>query len=134
MTKFGVQLPNFSGVKSAELFDHVVGLATGVEEAGFDSVCVMDHFFQLPALGGPDQPMTPLILTASEQHTAEMRDILAASGAPDDVAGFTIGRPDQIPELVASHIGAGADEVIFSLPFGDRAGIAAVGEALRMVS
>src|SRR2546430_6341924 len=57
MTKFGVQLPNFSGFDPADLFDHVAGLATAAEEAGFDSVWVMDHFFQLPPLGGPDQPM-----------------------------------------------------------------------------
>ena len=57
MTKFGVQLPNFSGLDPADLFEHVAALATTAEEAGFDSVWVMDHFYQLPALGGPDQPM-----------------------------------------------------------------------------
>src|SRR6266404_6170653 len=57
MTRFGVQLPNFSGFDPADLFDHVAGLATAAEEAGFDSVWVMDHFFQLPSMGGPDQPM-----------------------------------------------------------------------------
>ena len=57
MTKFGVQLPSFSGFDPADLFGHVAGLATTAEEAGFDSVWVMDHFFQLPPLGGPDQPM-----------------------------------------------------------------------------
>jgi F420-dependent oxidoreductase-like protein len=57
MTRFGVQLPSFSGFDSADLFDHVTGLVTTAEEAGFDSVWVMDHFFQLPPLGGPDQPM-----------------------------------------------------------------------------
>ena len=57
MTRIGIQLPNFSGFDPVDLFDHVVGLATTAEEAGFDSVWVMDHFFQLPPLGGPDQPM-----------------------------------------------------------------------------
>jgi len=57
MTKFGVQLPNFSGFDPSELFGHVAGLVTTAEEAGFDSAWVMDHFFQLPSLGGPDQPM-----------------------------------------------------------------------------
>jgi alkanesulfonate monooxygenase SsuD/methylene tetrahydromethanopterin reductase-like flavin-dependent oxidoreductase (luciferase family) len=57
MTRFGVQLPNFSGPSSDQLFDHVAGLATAVDESGFDSLWVMDHFFQLPPLGGPDQPM-----------------------------------------------------------------------------
>src|SRR5437588_9289480 len=57
MTRFGVQLPSFSGFDPADLFDHVAGLTTTAEEAGFDSVWVMDHFYQLPPLGGPDQPM-----------------------------------------------------------------------------
>ena len=57
MTKFGIQLPNFSGFDPSDLFGHIAGLVTTAEEAGFDSVWVMDHFFQLPSLGGPDQPM-----------------------------------------------------------------------------
>jgi F420-dependent oxidoreductase-like protein len=309
MTRFGVQLPNFSGFDPADLFDHVVGLATAAEEAGFDSVWVMDHFFQLPPLGGPDQPMleaytllgalaartrrvqlgtlvtgvtyrnpgvlakivttldivsrgrailgiggawydaehkglgidypsdrvrldmleeavqvcramftgddvsftgahyrldharnlprpvqaggpkimiggggekrtlrlvaryadqcnvtgdvatlarkigvlrrhcaevgrdaaevsvtwmTPLILTTSSQNTAEVREMLAAAGAPEEIAGFTVGQPHEIPGLVAGHIKAGADEVIFSFAFADTAGITAVGEAFGL--
>ena len=57
MTAFGVQLPNFSGIESDHLFEHVVGLAMAAETSGFDSVWVMDHYFQLPPLGGPDEPM-----------------------------------------------------------------------------
>jgi len=58
MTRFGLQLPNFSlGVPDAELFDAVVDLAVAGEESGFASVWVMDHLYQLPALGGEDQPM-----------------------------------------------------------------------------
>ena len=306
MTRFGVQLPNFSGFDPADLFGHVAGLATTAEEAGFDSVWVMDHFFQLPSMGGPDQPMleaytllgalaartrrvqlgtlvtgvtyrnpgilakivttldvisrgrailniggawyevehqglgigypgdrvrldmleeavqvcramftgddvtftgkhfrldharnqprpvqaggpkimiggggekrtlrlvaqyadkcnvtgdvstlarkievlhrhcaevgrdpaevgitwmSPLILTTSDEGTAEMRAMLTASGSPDEVAGFTVGQAGEIPDLVAGHVDAGADEVIFSFPFADVAGIAAVGRA-----
>jgi F420-dependent oxidoreductase-like protein len=309
MTKFGVQLPNFSGYEPGDLFEHVAGLASATEEAGFDSLWVMDHFYQLPALGGPDQPMleaytllgalagrtrrvqlgtlvtgvtyrnpailakivttldvvsrgrailgiggawyevehrslgvaypsdrvrldlleeavqicramftgddvsftgshyqidharnlprpvqaggpkimiggggerrtlrlvaryadqcnvtgdvstlarkisvlhdhcaevgrdpaeiavtwmTPLILTTSDQNTAEMREILAAAATPEEVAGFTIGQPHEIPGLVAGHIEAGADEVIFSFAFADPAGIAAVGAAFGL--
>ena len=309
MTTFGVQLPNFSGVDPADLFGHVADLATAAEEAGFDSLWVMDHFLQLPSLGGPDQPMleaytllgalaartrrvqlgtlvtgvtyrnpailakivttldvisrgravlgiggawydvehqalgvdypvdrvrldmleeavqvcramftgddvsfsgthyrldharnlprpvqpggpkimiggggekrtlrlvaryadmcnvtgdaatlarkidvlhrhcaevgrdpaeiavtwmTPLILTTSAQNTAEMRQLLAASDSVGETAGFTVGQPHEVPDLVAGHIEAGADEVIFSLPFADPAGIGAVAEALGL--
>ena len=306
MAKFGIQLPNFSGFESGDLFEHVAGLATTAEESGFDSVWVMDQFFQLTPLGGPNEPMleaytmhgalaarthrvqlgtlvtgvtyrnpgilakivttldiisrgrailgiggawydvehqglgieypsdgvrldmleeavqvcramftgddvsfegnhyrldharnlprpvqtdgpkimiggggekrtlrlvalyadmcnvtgdagtlahkievlhrhcaevgrdpaeiaitwmTPLILTTSDQNTAEMREILAAAGSAQEIAGFTVGQPREIPDLVAAHIDAGADEVIFSLAFADKAGIAAVGAA-----
>jgi F420-dependent oxidoreductase-like protein len=309
MTRFGVQLPNFSGFDPAGLFDHVAGLATAAEEAGFDSVCVMDHFFQLPPLGGPGQPMleaytllgalaartrrvqlgtlvtgvtyrnpgilakivttldvisrgrailgiggawydvehqglgigypgdrvrldmleeavqvcramftgddvsftgrhyrldharnlprpvqaggpkimiggggekrtlrlvaryadqcnvtgdvatlarkigvlrrhcaeagrdpaevgvtwmTPLILTTSSQNTAEVHEMLAAAGPAEQIAGFTVGQPHEIPGLVAGHIEAGADEVIFSSAFADTAGITAVGQAFGL--
>jgi F420-dependent oxidoreductase-like protein len=58
MTKFGLQLPNFSlGVPDDELFDRVVEMAVGGEESGFASLWVMDHLYQLPALGGEDSPM-----------------------------------------------------------------------------
>ena len=59
MTKFGLQLPNFTfqGVPDEEMFEHVADLAVAGEDARFDSIWVMDHFWQLPPLGGPTQPM-----------------------------------------------------------------------------
>jgi F420-dependent oxidoreductase-like protein len=59
MTKFGLQLPNFTfpDVPDDGMFEHVADLAVAGEESGFDSVWVMDHFWQLPPLGGPTQPM-----------------------------------------------------------------------------
>jgi F420-dependent oxidoreductase-like protein len=309
MTKFGVQLPSFSGFDPADLFDHVAGLAVTAEEGGFDSLWVMDHFYQLPPMGGRDQPMleaytllgalaartrrlqlgtlvtgvtyrnpailakivttldvisrgrailgigaawydvehqglgvdypgdrvrldmleeavqvcramftgddvsftgvhyrldharnlprpvqpggpkimiggggekrtlrlvaryadkcnvtgdvatlarkidvlhrhcaevgrdpaeidvtwmTPVILTTSDQNTAETREMLAAAVPAGETGGFTVGQPHEIPGLIAGHIDAGADEVIFSLPFADTAGIAAVSDALGL--
>jgi F420-dependent oxidoreductase-like protein len=56
--RFGLQVPNFSlGVPDNELFDTVTQLARTAEEVGFDSFWVMDHFYQLPALGGESAPM-----------------------------------------------------------------------------
>lgn len=58
MTRFGIQNPNFTFDGPAEeTFAKVLDLATAADEAGFHSFWVMDHFFQLPPLGGPDQPM-----------------------------------------------------------------------------
>jgi F420-dependent oxidoreductase-like protein len=56
--RLGLQIPNFSyGTGVAELFPTVIAQAQEADAAGFDSVFVMDHFYQLPMLGTPDQPM-----------------------------------------------------------------------------
>ena len=309
VARFGIQLPNFSDVEPAGLFEHVSDLATAADAAGFHSLWVMDHLFQLPALGGPDAPMleaytllgalaarttrvqlgtlvtgvtyrnpgilakavttldvisggrailgigaawydvehvalgvdypsdgvrldmleeavqicralftgddvsftgehfrleharnlprpvrpggpkiliggggerrtlrlvaryadqcnvtgdaatlahkvavldrhcaevgrdrgeidvtwmTPLILTESGSHTAEVTAMLAASATPEEVAGFTVGQATEVPDLVAGHLAAGADEVIFSVAFGGPAAITALGDALGL--
>ena len=56
--RLALQIPNFSyGTGVAELFPTVVAQAREADEAGFDAVFVMDHFYQLPMLGAPDEPM-----------------------------------------------------------------------------
>jgi len=59
MKLLGFQIPNytFPGVTNDKLFEQVVLLATTAEKAGFDSVWVMDHFYQLPNIGPPTEPM-----------------------------------------------------------------------------
>jgi F420-dependent oxidoreductase-like protein len=44
-------------VGDAELFEAVAGMAVAAERSGFDSVWVMDHFYQLPFLGQPGDRM-----------------------------------------------------------------------------
>jgi F420-dependent oxidoreductase-like protein len=55
----GLQIPNFTypGVPDAELFERIAAQAVHAESKGFDTVLVMDHFYQLPALGPPDNHM-----------------------------------------------------------------------------
>lgn len=56
--RLGFQIPSFSyGTPVSELFPTVIRQAQEAEEGGFDVVLVMDHFYQLPMLGTPDQPM-----------------------------------------------------------------------------
>src|SRR4249920_3119734 len=59
MTRLGYQIPNFTypGVGPAELFDSVAAQAAAADRSGFDTVLVMDHFYQLPMLGQPDAYM-----------------------------------------------------------------------------
>jgi F420-dependent oxidoreductase-like protein len=58
-TRLGLQIPNFTypGVEPDQLFERVADQAVAAEQAGFDTVFVMDHFYQLPMLGAPDQEM-----------------------------------------------------------------------------
>ena len=57
--RLGYQIPNFSYPDTGvdELFGLVIAQAQEAEAAGFDTVLLMDHFYQLPGIGTPDQPM-----------------------------------------------------------------------------
>ena len=69
--RLGLQIPNFSyGTPVAELFGSVIAQAQEAEAAGFDTVLVMDHFYQLPTLGEPDQPMLEAYVALGALATA----------------------------------------------------------------
>ncbi|MGZ8765640.1 MAG: TIGR03560 family F420-dependent LLM class oxidoreductase [Acidimicrobiia bacterium] len=59
MTRRGYQIPNFTypGGTPADVFRTVAAGAQAAEQSGFDTVLVMDHFYQLPMLGNPDDFM-----------------------------------------------------------------------------
>ncbi|OBI20226.1 LLM class F420-dependent oxidoreductase [Mycobacterium sp. E2497] len=72
--RLGLQIPNFSyGTGVEELFPTVLAQAREAEAAGFDSVFVMDHFYQLPMLGDPDQPMLEAYTALGALATATER-------------------------------------------------------------
>jgi F420-dependent oxidoreductase-like protein len=99
MTKFGLQLPNFTfpGVPDEGMFEHVADLAVAGEESGFDSVWVMDHFWQLPPLGGPTQPMlegyTLLSALAARTRRARVGTL---------VTGVTYRNPAHVAKIVTT--------------------------------
>ena len=70
-------MPNFTypGVGSADLFEAVVRQAREADTSGFDTVMVMDHFYQLPFLGPPEHEMMECytLLSALAQHTSNVR-------------------------------------------------------------
>ncbi|OBB96321.1 LLM class F420-dependent oxidoreductase [Mycobacterium sp. 852002-40037_SCH5390672] len=72
--RLGLQIPNFSyGTGVEQLFPTVIAQAREAESAGFDSVFVMDHFYQLPMLGSPDQPMLEAYTALGALATATER-------------------------------------------------------------
>ncbi|BBY34825.1 LLM class F420-dependent oxidoreductase [Mycolicibacter minnesotensis] len=72
--RLGYQIPNFSyGTGVAELFPTVIAQAREAEAAGFDAVFLMDHFYQLPMLGSPDQPMLEAYTALGALATATER-------------------------------------------------------------
>ena len=60
MATYGLQLPDFSwivGADPATTMDRLRAAAEAGEEAGFSSLWVMDHMYQLPPLGGAPAPI-----------------------------------------------------------------------------
>ncbi len=98
MPRFGLQIPNFTfPVDDRDLFGRVVELATAGEASGFSSVWVMDHFYQLPALGGADQPIleayTLLGALAARTSRVELGTL---------VTGVTYRNPAMLAKMVTT--------------------------------
>ena len=106
MTRLGYQIPNFTypGIGGAEIFRNVVAQAKAAEDAGYDRVFVMDHFYQLPGIGAHDEPMFECytMLSALAQHTDQVR--LSAL-----VTGNTYRNPALLAKTVTSldHVSGG---------------------------
>src|SRR4029453_10506304 len=77
MTRLGLQIPNFTypGVSDARLFEQVAATPAQDQEAGVHTGFVMNHSYQLPPPGAPDQPMLEAytLLGALAARTARVR-------------------------------------------------------------
>ena len=106
MTKLGYQIPNFTYPDCApeHIFDKVVAQAKAAERAGYDRVMVMDHFYQLPGLGAPDEPMFECytMLSALAQHTESV-------GLSALVTGNTYRNPTLLAKTITTldHVSRG---------------------------
>jgi F420-dependent oxidoreductase-like protein len=74
---FGLHLPNytFPDASPAQLFDRVVEQVQAAEGAGFSTVTVMDHLYQIPGVGPVTDPMLEgwSALAALARETARVR-------------------------------------------------------------
>jgi F420-dependent oxidoreductase-like protein len=56
--KLGLQIPSFTWPGAPEQIPSILArIGQAAEEAGFASLWVMDHFFQIEMIGKPDEPM-----------------------------------------------------------------------------
>jgi len=96
--RLGYQIPNFSYPGGpASIADTVVRQAREAEAAGFDAVLVMDHFYQLPGIGTPDQPMLECYTTLGALATATSTIQLSAL-----VTGNTYRNPAILAKTVTT--------------------------------
>jgi F420-dependent oxidoreductase-like protein len=96
--RFGLQIPNFTTDETpGALFDGVAAMAGAAEETGYDSVWVMDHFYQLPPMGGPSQPMLDAytLLGALAMRTSKVR-------LGTMVTGVTYRNPAHLAKIVTT--------------------------------
>jgi F420-dependent oxidoreductase-like protein len=112
--RLGLHIPNFSyGTGVEQLFPTVIAQAREAESAGFDSVFVMDHFYQLPMLGSPDQPMLEAYTALGALATATERVQLGAL-----VTGNTYRNPTLLAKVITTLDVASAGRAILSVGTG----------------
>jgi len=55
--KIGLQIPDFTGPGAARLGGDLATVARTADDAGFEFIAVMDHFFQISMVGPPEHDM-----------------------------------------------------------------------------
>jgi F420-dependent oxidoreductase-like protein len=97
MIRVGLHIPSFTfpNGSSATLFDTVSSITAAAESSGWDSVWLMDHFYQLPDLGSSNQPML-------EAYT--MLSALAATTSRVNLGAMVTGVTYRNPALLAKMV------------------------------
>jgi F420-dependent oxidoreductase-like protein len=94
----GYQIPSFTYPGGpAAIFDTVVAQAREAESSGFDTVLLMDHFYQLDSHGAVDEPMLECYTTLGALATATSTIRLSAL-----VTGNTYRNPALLAKTVTT--------------------------------
>ncbi|TMC38982.1 MAG: LLM class F420-dependent oxidoreductase [Chloroflexi bacterium] len=96
---FGFHMPNFTfpGTSDDQVFDRVVESARAAEDAGFDLVTVMDHFYQIGGIGPETEPMLEAYTTLGGLATRTSRVKLGTL-----VTGVTYRNPALLAKQVTT--------------------------------
>jgi len=96
---FSYHMPSFTfqGVADTDLFDRVVALAGAAEKAGFDLITVMDHFYQIGATGGEEEPMLEAYTTLGALAARTDRVMLGTM-----VTGVTYRNPAMLAKIITT--------------------------------
>jgi F420-dependent oxidoreductase-like protein len=96
---FGFHMPNytFPGTPDAGLFDRTVELAETAERVGFDMITVMDHFYQIRAVGQEHEPMLEAYTTLGALAMRTQRVLLGTL-----VTGVTYRNPAMLAKQVTT--------------------------------
>jgi F420-dependent oxidoreductase-like protein len=109
---FGYHMPSFSfpAVPPERLFDHAAGLAQAAEQAGFDLVTVMDHFYQIGPVGPETEPMLEAYTTLGALAARTSRIRLSAL-----VTGVTYRNPALLVKQVTTLDVVSSGRAIFGI-------------------
>ncbi len=116
--RIGIQIPDFTlPAGPANLGQDLVRIARAIEQLGFDSLWVMDHFFQIGMLGPPEREMlegyTTLAFLAA--HTSRVRLGTLVSGVHYRHPGILVKTVTTLDVLSGGRawlgIGAGWNEL-----------------------
>ena len=81
--RIGLQIPDFTWPGGpATMGSELATIARTADEAGFDMLAVMDHFFQIPVIGPPEQDMLEAYTTLGflAAHTRRAKLITVITG------------------------------------------------------
>jgi F420-dependent oxidoreductase-like protein len=94
----GLQVPSFTYPGGPEQIGEVFGrIAREADQVGLDSLWVMDHFFQIPAVGAPEEPM--LECYAALSYAAALTERITLGGM---VTGVVYRHPGLLVKTVTT--------------------------------